>query len=222
MYLWDASRGSISELVTIDEDEGPVTSVSWALDRHKLAIGLNNSEVQLWDSAANRQVSTLKGVHQKLDSSNYSQLSARLLFQRRFLPRNSSKENLDRFIPNRPAIYFDFAHYTLTDGKGKGEHVSSFSPSREAYMKQLAEVLNLNRTCILPFRNKPQPRATLSFRDYYAFREQQPAVPRHIHIPQTLQRILDLLVLVDDFYLHLLYWGSANVVAIAVDRTVYL
>ena len=56
VYLWDGSNGSTSELVTIDDEDGPVTSVNWAPDGQHIAIGLNNSEVQLWDSIANRQV----------------------------------------------------------------------------------------------------------------------------------------------------------------------
>ncbi|PPS03522.1 hypothetical protein GOBAR_AA17115 [Gossypium barbadense] len=50
----DASDSSTSELVTIDDENGPVTSVSWAPDGWYIAIGLNNSEVQLRDSASNR------------------------------------------------------------------------------------------------------------------------------------------------------------------------
>ncbi|KAI7998751.1 Cell division cycle 20.1, cofactor of APC complex [Camellia lanceoleosa] len=39
---------------------------------------------------------------------------------KKFLHRKSSRENLDRFIPNRSAIDFDYAHYMLTEGrKGK-------------------------------------------------------------------------------------------------------
>lgn len=57
VYLWDASDGATSELVTLDEEQGPVTSVKWAPDGRHIAIGLNNSNVQLWDSTANRQVS---------------------------------------------------------------------------------------------------------------------------------------------------------------------
>ncbi|KAL0877072.1 hypothetical protein Bca101_026777 [Brassica carinata] len=53
VYLWDASSGSTSELVTIDEEKGPVTSINWAPDGRHLAVGLNNSEVQLWDSDSN-------------------------------------------------------------------------------------------------------------------------------------------------------------------------
>jgi len=59
VYLWDASSQSATELVTIDEDSGPVTSVSWALDGRHIAIGLNSSDVQLWDSTSNRLVGSL-------------------------------------------------------------------------------------------------------------------------------------------------------------------
>lgn len=59
MYLWDASYGTTSELVTIDEESGPVTSVKWAPDGKHIAVGLNNSEIQLWDSTSNKLVSGL-------------------------------------------------------------------------------------------------------------------------------------------------------------------
>ncbi|KAL8463682.1 hypothetical protein ACS0TY_034365 [Phlomoides rotata] len=63
LYLWDASDG-ISELVTIDEESGPVTSVKWAPDGRQIVVGLNNSEVQLWDTTANTLLITMKGGHQ--------------------------------------------------------------------------------------------------------------------------------------------------------------
>ncbi|KAI3439147.1 uncharacterized protein J3R85_005100 [Psidium guajava] len=44
VYLRNASDGSTSELVTIDRENGQVTSVSWALDGRHIAVGLNNSE----------------------------------------------------------------------------------------------------------------------------------------------------------------------------------
>ncbi|KAJ8438594.1 hypothetical protein Cgig2_010378 [Carnegiea gigantea] len=64
VYLWNASNGSTSELVTVDDDKGPVTSVNWDPDSCHIAIGLNNSEVQLWDSTSIRQLRTLRGGHQ--------------------------------------------------------------------------------------------------------------------------------------------------------------
>lgn len=50
---------------------------------------------------------------------------------------------------------FDYAHYMLTEGAKGKENPVACSPSREAYRKQLAESLNMNRTRILAFKNKP-------------------------------------------------------------------
>lgn len=63
VYLWDASSGSTSALVTVDDDAGPVTSVSWAPDGCHIAVGLNSSDIQLWDANSNRLMRTLRGVH---------------------------------------------------------------------------------------------------------------------------------------------------------------
>ncbi|KAM0890296.1 hypothetical protein ACQ4PT_027118 [Festuca glaucescens] len=62
--LLDASSGSISELATVHEDDGPVTSVSWAPDGRHIAVGLSSSVVQLWDSSSSRLLRTLEGVHE--------------------------------------------------------------------------------------------------------------------------------------------------------------
>ncbi|KAL9240754.1 hypothetical protein vseg_014937 [Gypsophila vaccaria] len=64
VYLWNAHTASASELVTVDDDEGPVTSVSWVPDGCHIAVGLGNSHVQIWDSTANELLRTLKGGHQ--------------------------------------------------------------------------------------------------------------------------------------------------------------
>ncbi|KAF3607796.1 hypothetical protein DY000_02047437 [Brassica cretica] len=55
---------------------------------------------------------------------------------------------------------FDFAHHAITEaagGKKAEEAAVLISASKDAYRKGLAEALNLNRTRILAFRNKPQP-----------------------------------------------------------------
>lgn len=66
VYLWHASDSSVSELLNADEEEGPVTSVSWALDGTQIAVGLNNSVVQLWDSQSNKRLRALKGHHERV------------------------------------------------------------------------------------------------------------------------------------------------------------
>ncbi|KFK31387.1 hypothetical protein AALP_AA6G105400 [Arabis alpina] len=159
-----------------------------------------------------------------MTTSSHLKAQARCPLQEHFLPRKNSKENLDRFIPNRSAMDFDYAHFALTEGKkGKDQTAVVSSPSREAYRKQLAETMNLNHTRILAFRNKPQAPVELFPTDHSASLHQQAkSVKPRRYIPQTSERTLDAPDIVDDFYLNLLDWGSANVLAIALGHTVYL
>ncbi|ONK78009.1 uncharacterized protein A4U43_C02F13250 [Asparagus officinalis] len=65
VYLWsNANGGSTSELVTVDQESGPVTSVCWAPDGERIAVGLTSSDIQLWDSQSNRLLRTLRGAHE--------------------------------------------------------------------------------------------------------------------------------------------------------------
>ena len=56
VYLWDSSDSSTSDLLITDNEEGPVTNVSWAPDGRKIVVGMNNYTVQLWDSASDGKV----------------------------------------------------------------------------------------------------------------------------------------------------------------------
>ncbi|XP_035835218.1 cell division cycle 20.1, cofactor of APC complex-like isoform X2 [Helianthus annuus] len=50
---------------------------------------------------------------------------------------------------------FDYAHCMLTQSKNGKENPIASSPAKEAYRNRLADSLNMNRTRILAFRNKP-------------------------------------------------------------------
>ncbi|XP_010466762.1 PREDICTED: cell division cycle 20.1, cofactor of APC complex-like [Camelina sativa] len=118
---------------------------------------------------------------------------------------------------------FDYAHYALTEG-GRKVQDEVTSPSRKAYIQGLGQILNMNRTRILAFRNKPQPQALLSTSSIHSVSSSdphQPVKPRR-YIPQTCEKTLDLPDIADDFYLNLLDWSSANVLAVALGHTVYL
>ncbi|KAF5737383.1 hypothetical protein HS088_TW13G00263 [Tripterygium wilfordii] len=151
-------------------------------------------------------------------------MKSRSPLQEPFRHRRNNSDNLDRFIPNRSAMDFDYAHYMLTGAKkGKENPPLVNSPSRDAYQKQLAETLNMNRTRILAFKNKPIPQVDPIPQDFFSSTPHQsrPAKRRR-YIPQTSERTLDAPDIVDDFYLNLLDWGSRNVLAIALENTVYL
>ncbi|GKB47029.1 cell division cycle 20.2, cofactor of APC complex-like protein, partial [Tanacetum coccineum] len=61
VYLWE--DGLSSELLSADEDSGPVTSVKWAPDGIHIAVGLNNADVELWDATTFQLVRSLRGGH---------------------------------------------------------------------------------------------------------------------------------------------------------------
>ncbi|KAL6132324.1 hypothetical protein ACLB2K_070695 [Fragaria x ananassa] len=157
-----------------------------------------------------------------MSSSSTYNSNSRGPLQEQFIQRKSSRENLDRFIPNRSAMDMGYAQSMLTDSRKGKENPAVSSPSREAYQRKLAEALNMNRTRILAFKNKPPAPVDLYPKDFFSSQTQdKPAKPRR-HIPQTSERTLDAPDLVDDYYLNLLDWGSANVLAIALANTVYL
>lgn len=93
---------------------------------------------------------------------------------------------LDRFIPNRSAMDFDYAHYMLTEGrKDKENPAVNSSPAREAYRKQLAEAFNMNRSRILAFKNKPPTPVELIPREFSSsMPHEKPTKPKR-SIPQV-------------------------------------
>ncbi|RVW35826.1 Cell division cycle 20.2, cofactor of APC complex [Vitis vinifera] len=127
------------------------------------------------------------------------------------------------FIPNRSAMDFDFAHYMLTKrGKGKENQSDVRSQSKEAYLKLLAETFNMNRSRILAFKNKPPTPVKLIPDEFYSsVHQSKPSKPVR-RIPQTPERTLDAPNIIDDFCLNLMDWGSSNVLALALQNTVYL
>ncbi|KAK7337346.1 hypothetical protein VNO77_17913 [Canavalia gladiata] len=158
-----------------------------------------------------------------MDARSWSS-STKMKARSPFVRQNNSQENLDRFIPNRSAMDFDYAHYMLTEGNRKGkENPVTTSPSREAYRKQLAEAFNMNHTRILAFKNKAPTPVELIPKSILS-----PPPPRsksskpRRYIPQSSERTLDAPDILDDFYLNLLDWSSSNVLSIALANTVYL
>lgn len=88
---------------------------------------------------------------------------------------------------------FDFAHYMLTEGRKGKENPVVMSPSREAYQKQLAEALNMNRTRILAFKNKPPtPVELIPHHILNPPLHLKPTKPKR-HIPQVCKKLTQCL-----------------------------
>lgn len=62
VYLWDASTGSIGELMKLETENDYISSVSWIQQGGShIAVGTAGNEVQLWDVQAQKQVRTMDG-----------------------------------------------------------------------------------------------------------------------------------------------------------------
>ncbi|KAK6934866.1 WD40 repeat [Dillenia turbinata] len=60
VHLWDSSNNSAHGLEISDEENQPISSVSWNPDGRHLAVGMGNSQVIIWDVAADCLTRTLK------------------------------------------------------------------------------------------------------------------------------------------------------------------
>ena len=62
VYMWNASAGTISELLTLPSPDDYVTSVAWIKEGGGvLAVGTASADVQLWDAEKCKQVRSMKG-----------------------------------------------------------------------------------------------------------------------------------------------------------------
>ena len=148
--------------------------------------------------------------------------------QRRF-PRifeSSSIEQLyDRLIPNRNNIDFDFCNYNLFNNAKYGSNIENELASRHnkssggvAVTRRLMNILSEKKSndpveCQLFGRARKTSDKSVNTRvgDYTCR-----------NLPTAPSKILDAPELVDDYYLNLLSWGANNVLAVALNQSVYL
>ena len=137
----------------------------------------------------------------------------------------------DRFIPHRPAMDLDVSHFEVTRGNSaQNENAGvNASPAKEEYKKELAANLFAGQSSnkVLAYKTKaPKPAEDhqSSLRVLYTQNRDAGLLPKRYsrHIPQAPERILDAPELLDDYYLNLLDWNSANVLGVALGDSIYL
>eukprot|EP00057_Strongylocentrotus_purpuratus_P012072 XP_011666546.1 PREDICTED: LOW QUALITY PROTEIN: cell division cycle protein 20 homolog [Strongylocentrotus purpuratus] len=110
------------------------------------------------------------------------------------------------------------------------------NPSRTARMKQIQGVAPIIQQHIkdssgdqakMTRYSSFKPKAPQSYSNnlkvlYSSSKQDRPNKPISRFIPMTAERILDAPELRDDFYLNLMDWSFKNILAIALDNTVYL
>jgi cell division cycle protein 20 (cofactor of APC complex) len=131
----------------------------------------------------------------------------------------------DRFIPSREGMNGDVALHAVTNENENPEGSHPEFNSRLAQSLFRGDDLN---TKILAFKKKapkPAPGFDNNLRVLYTQNKAQGASQQHKafrHISSTPERILDAPDLLDDYYLNLLDWSSANTLAVALGPCIYL
>ncbi|XP_002750756.1 cell division cycle protein 20 homolog [Callithrix jacchus] len=137
-----------------------------------------------------------------------------------------SKPGGDRYIPQRSAAQMEVASFLLSK---ENQPENSQTPTKKEYQKAWA--LNLNgfdveEAKILRLSGKPQ-NAPEGYQNRLKVLYSQKATPGSSrktcrYIPSLPDRILDAPEIRNDYYLNLVDWSSGNVLAVALDNSVYL
>ncbi|NXO01571.1 CDC20 protein, partial [Rhinopomastus cyanomelas] len=136
-----------------------------------------------------------------------------------------AKAGGDRYIPNRSIMQMDMANFLLN----KENNPSEESPTKKEQQKAWAVNLNgfdIEETKILRLSGHPQ-NVSEGFRSNLKVLYSQNTTPASSkkngrYIPSMPDRILDAPEIRNDYYLNLIDWSSQNVVAVALDNSVYL
>lgn len=127
-------------------------------------------------------------------------------------------EHNDRYKFNRDLSSSSFRETVLSDSETE-------SPSTNDYARMLRRRLGLKKQRLLSFNNRPVP-SKLDSRHIRLMREEETIekVPKATfrHVPNTPVRILDAPDIVNDFYMTHTDWSLDNMLAVALDNTVYL
>lgn len=137
---------------------------------------------------------------------------------------NRTPSGPDRFIPDRSNLNIDVSHYLLTNAGNQenpdaNEEDNNIEREKETQnRKALSEALNgdLSSFRIIPChdRSETSARAPVS--------EKKSAKKTYRYISSQAERILDAPDVKNDYYLQLIDWSDANLLAVALLTDVYI
>ncbi|KAI8998131.1 WD40-repeat-containing domain protein [Gaertneriomyces semiglobifer] len=138
--------------------------------------------------------------------------------------RGKPKERLyDRFIPNQEVIDRASAQFNLRDNTDR-DKLKTLDPDTLAYQETVAKACGVSLGKRILAFNVDAPEA--SRHDFKATWNRPLRNPNSLVAKRRIkiepEKILDAPGLSDDYYLNLLDWSSTNMLAIALENTVYL
>jgi cell division cycle 20, cofactor of APC complex len=72
VYLWNADTGGITQLMSTSHQDNYISSVAWHADGDLLAIGLNDSEVQVWSATSKSIVQRINAHSGRVGSLSWN------------------------------------------------------------------------------------------------------------------------------------------------------
>ncbi|XP_038050564.1 cell division cycle protein 20 homolog [Patiria miniata] len=73
VYIWNASDGTIQHLMTLEDAEDYLCSVSWIKEGNILALGNSQGQVQLWDVEKTKCLRTMGGHAARIGSLSWNE-----------------------------------------------------------------------------------------------------------------------------------------------------
>jgi cell division cycle protein 20 (cofactor of APC complex) len=142
----------------------------------------------------------------------------------------SSSNGSDRFIPNRSHMNMDISRHNLSESDME---VDGTDKEMDTYKAALSSaLLGEGNSRVLAFGDKaPEPKGDVVNNLNVLYSNSMGAADRkkssnsklvHRQISSAPARILDAPDMLDDYYLNLLSWSDTNVLAVALEKTVYL
>eukprot|EP00548_Thalassiothrix_antarctica_P014809 CAMPEP_0194174628 /NCGR_PEP_ID=MMETSP0154-20130528/8785_1 /TAXON_ID=1049557 /ORGANISM="Thalassiothrix antarctica, Strain L6-D1" /LENGTH=449 /DNA_ID=CAMNT_0038888121 /DNA_START=63 /DNA_END=1409 /DNA_ORIENTATION=- len=139
----------------------------------------------------------------------------------------------DRFIPNRSQMNMEISRHNLKTNE-IDEEINAADKNQDGYKAALSSALlgENKQGRVLAFGDKaPEPKGDVVNNLNVLYSTSSGAADRkkmkhtklsNRHIPSAPSRILDAPDMLDDYYLNLLSWSDTNILAVALDKTVYL
>uniref|UniRef100_A0A6S9SZY3 CDC20/Fizzy WD40 domain-containing protein n=1 Tax=Chrysotila carterae TaxID=13221 RepID=A0A6S9SZY3_CHRCT len=72
IYLWNATDGSIQQLMQTQGEQTHVTSLSWVQEGNYMAVGTSDHKVQIWDVERLKQVRCMSGHRARVSSLSWN------------------------------------------------------------------------------------------------------------------------------------------------------
>lgn len=150
-------------------------------------------------------------------------------------PSSNTPSSSDRFIPNRSSIDFDKCNHILNQTYQDENNSPIKKTDNKSNTKHNEHILqtmsNVSDTRLASCFEQSSSSPIINKNNFQEILENRNSLPSNSNsikknikriLPSGPSRVLDAPDLKDDYYLNLLHWGANNIIAVALNQSVYL